>query len=60
MQRREVKCQVGKNTTINFSKCNTNMKPTHRQECYSEKCVGKWRVGSWSEVMQFFVCVTKS
>lgn len=50
MQRRDVKCQIGNNVTVNFSKCNANMKPTHRQECFNAKCIGKWKVGSWSEV----------
>ncbi|KAJ3649041.1 hypothetical protein Zmor_020803 [Zophobas morio] len=48
MQRRLVKCKVD-NVTVSESKCDEDSKPTHRQECTNEKCVGKWKVGAWSE-----------
>lgn len=49
MQKRELSCQLG-NETINQSKCNLNMRPTHRQECTNRRCVGKWKIGEWSQV----------
>ncbi|XP_015837335.1 protein madd-4 isoform X3 [Tribolium castaneum] len=49
MQRRLVKCQIEGNVTVAESKCNEEDKPTHRQECANERCVGKWKLGAWSE-----------
>ena len=54
MQRRLVKCKVD-NVTVSESKCDEDSKPTHRQECTNEKCVGKWKVGAWSEVNFIFL-----
>ncbi|XP_018562984.1 protein madd-4 isoform X1 [Anoplophora glabripennis] len=49
MQRRMVKCEIGGNLTVDPFQCEENEKPIDRQECYNEKCVGKWKVGPWSE-----------
>ncbi|XP_050294708.1 protein madd-4 [Anthonomus grandis grandis] len=49
MQRRTVKCQIARNLTLDVSQCRFDEKPHHRQECFNEKCVGKWKVGSWSK-----------
>ncbi|GLV43482.1 no long nerve cord [Carabus blaptoides fortunei] len=49
MQRREVTCQIANTTDIDGSLCDENERPTHRQECYSDKCKGTWKVGEWSE-----------
>jgi hypothetical protein len=49
MQRRLVKCKIDDNVTVAESKCVEEDKPTHRQECTNVKCVGKWKVGAWSE-----------
>jgi hypothetical protein len=63
MQRRLVKCKIDDNVTVAESKCVEEDKPTHRQECTNVKCVGKWKVGAWSEVSlkkclkNFFVLV---
>lgn len=50
MQRREVKCQVSNETSVDHALCNEADRPTHRQECYNEKCKGVWKVGPWSQV----------
>lgn len=50
MQRRVVKCQIDENVTVAEGKCDEGEKPTHRQECTNERCVGKWKLGAWSEV----------
>lgn len=50
MQKRIIKCQIGGNLTLDIGKCEEAERPTHRQECINEKCVGKWKVGPWSDV----------
>lgn len=50
LQRRVVRCEIGRNLTLDPSKCELDAKPIDRQECFNEKCVGKWKVGAWSEV----------
>ncbi|KAJ8976403.1 hypothetical protein NQ317_003039 [Molorchus minor] len=49
MQWRTVKCQMLPNLTLDSSKCVRNERPLDKQECYNSKCVGKWKVGPWSE-----------
>lgn len=53
MQRRVVKCRIEPNVTLADSKCNEEEKPVSKQKCVSERCVGKWKVGAWSEVSVF-------
>lgn len=55
MQRRAVKCEIGGNLTVDPYQCEENERPIDRQECYNEKCVGKWKVGPWSEVLQIII-----
>ncbi|XP_017781634.1 PREDICTED: ADAMTS-like protein 1 isoform X2 [Nicrophorus vespilloides] len=49
MQRRDVQCQNTDNFTLPNGRCNFRERPIHRQECFAEKCVGKWKVGAWSK-----------
>ncbi|KAG5880043.1 Protein madd-4, partial [Gonioctena quinquepunctata] len=49
LQRRIVRCEIGGNLTLDPSKCDFQQKPVDRQECRSERCIGKWKVGRWSE-----------
>lgn len=49
LQRRTVKCYSSANTTLHASKCDANQKPSQHQECYNERCIGKWKAGAWSE-----------
>ncbi|KAJ8963233.1 hypothetical protein NQ318_018699 [Aromia moschata] len=51
MQRRIVRCEILANLTVDNSKCDPDENPPEKQECYNEKCVGKWRVGAWSELI---------
>lgn len=55
MQRREVACQIANSTDVDGSLCDENERPTHRQECYNDKCKGTWKVGEWSEVSNIFI-----
>lgn len=55
MQRRDVKCQIANKTNVDNSLCNEHDKPTHRQECYNEKCKGVWKVGHWFKVWHIFL-----
>ncbi|ALC38440.1 CG31619 [Drosophila busckii] len=47
VQRREVSCRY-ENGSLG-SACDEYEKPAARQECYSERCKGVWRVEPWSE-----------
>ncbi|XP_074042343.1 ADAMTS-like no long nerve cord isoform X3 [Leptinotarsa decemlineata] len=49
LQRRIVRCEIGGNLTVDPSKCDFQQKPVDKQECFSERCIGKWKVGRWSE-----------
>ncbi|XP_021917210.1 ADAMTS-like protein 1 [Zootermopsis nevadensis] len=49
MQRREVGCQLSNGTEVDTQQCSEAEKPLQRQECYSDKCKGTWKVGEWSE-----------
>lgn len=49
MQTREVICKI-ENKTMDAKDCSQFEKPPRKQECPNEKCVGKWKVGPWSEV----------
>ncbi|VEN56102.1 unnamed protein product [Callosobruchus maculatus] len=49
VQRRLVKCEIGRNLTVDPNKCDPNKKPVETQDCYNDRCVGKWRVGTWSK-----------
>ncbi|CAH1101699.1 unnamed protein product [Psylliodes chrysocephalus] len=57
LQRRIVRCEIAANLTLDPAKCEPDAKPIDKQECYSEKCVGKWKVGRWSECAA--ACETK-
>ncbi|KAK3885012.1 hypothetical protein Pcinc_010753 [Petrolisthes cinctipes] len=48
-QRREVVCQIHNGTLVSNSQCDERSRPRHRQDCYSHRCIGVWRVGEWSE-----------
>ncbi|KAK4320079.1 hypothetical protein Pmani_009045 [Petrolisthes manimaculis] len=48
-QRREVVCQIHNGTLVSNSQCDERSRPRHRQDCYSHRCTGVWRVGEWSE-----------
>lgn len=49
IQKREVKCRYA-NGTEAMDACSLSQRPISRQECYSERCKGVWRVEPWSEV----------
>ncbi|CAH1163521.1 unnamed protein product [Phaedon cochleariae] len=49
LQRRIVRCEIGGNLTVDPSRCESDQKPVDKQECFNEKCVGKWKLGRWSE-----------
>uniref|UniRef100_A0AAR5PUC8 Ig-like domain-containing protein n=1 Tax=Dendroctonus ponderosae TaxID=77166 RepID=A0AAR5PUC8_DENPD len=49
IQRRTVSCQIAGNLTVDSDQCVFKEKPTQSQECYNPKCVGRWKVGSWSQ-----------
>ncbi|XP_039952400.1 protein madd-4 isoform X3 [Bactrocera tryoni] len=48
IQKREVKCRFA-NATEATDACSVSQRPISRQECYSERCKGVWRVEPWSE-----------
>ncbi|XP_023158560.1 ADAMTS-like protein 1 isoform X2 [Ceratitis capitata] len=48
IQKREVKCRYA-NGTEAANACSVSQRPISRQECYSERCKGVWRVEPWSE-----------
>lgn len=51
LQRRDVFCRFGNETGGGSGKmCDENEMPVSKQECYSEKCKGVWRVEPWSDV----------
>lgn len=50
LQRRDVFCRFGNDTGGGGKMCDENEMPVSKQECYSEKCKGVWRVEPWSEV----------
>lgn len=35
------------------SKCDKYSKPAQQQECFNDRCVGKWKAGPWSEVSEY-------
>ncbi|XP_063699657.1 protein madd-4 isoform X2 [Culicoides brevitarsis] len=52
LQRREVFCRFGNDTGSGSGgkmMCDESEMPVSKQECYSEKCKGVWRVEPWSE-----------
>ncbi|XP_045473745.1 protein madd-4 isoform X3 [Harmonia axyridis] len=49
IQRRVVKCYSWDNLVLGPSKCDKTSKPNQQQECFNNRCVGKWRAGPWSE-----------
>ena len=49
IQKREVKCRFANGTEATDA-CSVSQSPISRQECYSERCKGVWRVEPWSEV----------
>ncbi|KAL3287502.1 hypothetical protein HHI36_001972, partial [Cryptolaemus montrouzieri] len=49
LQKRTVKCHSVNDTVLSPSKCDKHQKPPQQQECYNERCVGKWKAGPWSE-----------
>lgn len=52
LQRRDVFCRFGNDTGgSSGTMCDENEMPVSKQECYSEKCKGVWRVEPWSEVI---------
>ncbi|XP_054082608.1 ADAMTS-like protein 1 isoform X4 [Zeugodacus cucurbitae] len=48
IQKREVKCRFANGTEATAA-CSVSQRPISRQECYSERCKGVWRVEPWSE-----------
>ncbi|XP_022920752.1 protein madd-4 isoform X2 [Onthophagus taurus] len=48
LQRRGVKCHLY-NTSVAAVKCKDFEKPVDLQECENVKCIGKWKMGSWSK-----------
>ncbi|XP_017473615.1 PREDICTED: uncharacterized protein LOC108364444 isoform X2 [Rhagoletis zephyria] len=48
IQKREVKCRYANGTEATDA-CSVSQRPISRQECYSERCKGVWRVEPWSE-----------
>ncbi|GAB6031210.1 hypothetical protein CHUAL_009029 [Chamberlinius hualienensis] len=49
IQRRLVRCLLQNGTVINEKSCENETRPREKRECYNDKCIGKWRVGPWSE-----------
>ncbi|XP_049312465.1 protein madd-4 isoform X4 [Bactrocera dorsalis] len=48
IQKREVKCRFANGSEATDA-CSVSQRPISRQECYSERCKGVWRVEPWSE-----------
>lgn len=55
MQKRDVLCQSPNGTLVPDAWCESGEKPTTKQECYNDLCRGTWKVGEWTEVINF-VC----
>ncbi|XP_060536482.1 protein madd-4 isoform X2 [Cylas formicarius] len=49
LQKRTISCQTSLNQTVDMTRCDASRKPIQTQECYHQKCVGKWKVGPWSD-----------
>lgn len=60
LQRRDVFCRFGNDTGGGGKMCDENEMPVSKQECYSEKCKGVWRVEPWSEVSFFMAFLYNS
>ncbi|XP_066139353.1 protein madd-4 isoform X1 [Euwallacea fornicatus] len=49
MQKRLVRCQLSGNLSVNNNLCSFKERPSDKQECNNTKCVGMWKVSSWSQ-----------
>ncbi|XP_067620933.1 protein madd-4-like isoform X2 [Eurosta solidaginis] len=49
IQKREVKCRYVNGSEAVTTACSLTQRPISRQECFSERCKGVWRVEPWSE-----------
>ncbi|XP_064474423.1 protein madd-4-like isoform X2 [Ornithodoros turicata] len=48
-QEREVSCRLPNASTVEPSWCSASSKPMTQQRCFSDRCIGVWKAGEWSE-----------